>query len=147
MNLKLILALAASGLALSACIRPEVVVNEMDGPCETGTFQGAHDGEVILPQNWTCQERQEFWFTDQGSQIIPYTWFLHLERVSSEEKFRAAGNVDRYRYLPQQPTQMNPDGLPIGLQIVGPMRCDQLVLDVAAQFEAATQVGLRRPTL
>lgn len=82
--------------------------------CETGTFEGAFDGEVIVPQNWNCSDRQEFWFTDQGSQIVPYVWFLHLEQAGSSVKFSDPANMDRYGYLPQAPTTLNPDGLPIG---------------------------------
>lgn len=82
--------------------------------CKSGTFEGAFAGEVLLPQNWNCDERQEFWFTDQGSQIIPYVWFLNLEKADSEEKFSDPENMNRYRYLPQKPTPLNPDGLPIG---------------------------------
>ena len=82
--------------------------------CNAGSFDGAIGTEVVVPQNWNCAERQEFWFTDQGSQIIPYVWFLHLEQAGSNEKFNAPANMDRYRYLPQKPTMLNPDGLPIG---------------------------------
>lgn len=82
--------------------------------CDAGTFEGAFDGEVVVAQNWNCRERQEFWFTDQGSQIIPYVWFLHLEQAGSTAKFSDPANMDRYRYLPQKPTELNPDGLPIG---------------------------------
>ena len=82
--------------------------------CQAGTFDGAIGNEVVIPQNWNCGERQEFWFTDQGSQIIPYAWFVHLEQAASTAKFIDATNMDRYRYLPQKPTEMNPDGLPIG---------------------------------
>lgn len=45
------------------------------------------------------------------------------------------------------PAGFTPEGLPIGLQIVGPPRGDELVLQVARQFEQATNVGLRRPVL
>ena len=82
--------------------------------CDAGTFKGAFAGEVVVAQNWNCLERQEFWFTDQGSQILPYVWFIHLEQAGSTEKFGDPANIDRYRYLPQSPTALNPDGLPIG---------------------------------
>ena len=82
--------------------------------CNSGTFEGAFAGEVVVPQNWDCVERQEFWFTDQGSQIIPYVWFLHLEQKDGTAKFSDPANMDRYRYLPQKPTALNPDGLAIG---------------------------------
>ena len=82
--------------------------------CNEGTFDGAMKDQVVLPQNWNCDQRQAYWFTDQGSQIIPYVWFLHLEQAESTDKFAAPENMDRLRYLPQKPTSMNSDGLPIG---------------------------------
>jgi cytochrome c5 len=82
--------------------------------CDAETFDGAFAGEVVVAQNWDCRERQEFWFTDQGSQIIPYVWFLHLEQASGTAKFSDPVNMNRYRYLPQKPTTLNPDGLAIG---------------------------------
>lgn len=39
------------------------------------------------------------------------------------------------------------DGLPVGLQIVGPHRADLLVLQVGHAFEQETRTGLRRPPL
>lgn len=105
--------IAGMALTLAGCAET-VVQNPADGACETGTFVGAFVGEVIVPQNWDCQDRQAFWYTDQGSQIIPYAWFLHLERADSTIKFSDAAVLDRYRYLPQRPTTLNPDGLPIG---------------------------------
>jgi len=45
------------------------------------------------------------------------------------------------------PAGFTPDGLPIGLQIVGPPRSDLELLQIAKQFESATNVGRRRPQL
>ncbi|MGI9486888.1 MAG: di-heme-cytochrome C peroxidase [Geminicoccaceae bacterium] len=82
--------------------------------CDKGVYEGVYAGEVLLPQNWDCAERQTFWFADQGSEIIPYSWFLHLEQADNGEKFIDPVHIDRIRYLPQRPTAWNPDGLPIG---------------------------------
>ncbi len=101
-------------LALAACLFASGKQPVMAQACDSGTFEGAFDVEVLLPQNWNCEERQEFWFTDQGSQIIPYAWFLNLEQAGSQDKFSDPANMNRYRYLPQKPTALNPDGLPIG---------------------------------
>ncbi len=43
------------------------------------------------------------------------------------------------------PAGFTDDGLPIGLQIVGPPRADGALLAVAKQFESATQVATRKP--
>ena len=95
-------------LALAACLFASGKQPVMAQACDSGTFEGAFDVEVLLPQNWNCEERQEFWFTDQGSQIIPYAWFLNLEQAGSQDKFSDPANMNRYRYLPQKPTGAEP---------------------------------------
>ena len=69
---------------------------------------------VYLEQNWSPEESVRFYFTEQGSQIIPYDWFLALEQVDQAKLFRDNQNILKYRYLPQNPGMLNPDGLPVG---------------------------------
>jgi amidase len=45
------------------------------------------------------------------------------------------------------PGGFTPDGLPVGLQIIGPPRADRKVLEVGHAFEQATGFGTRRPAL
>ncbi|HET8599213.1 MAG TPA: amidase [Segeticoccus sp.] len=45
------------------------------------------------------------------------------------------------------PAAFAPDGLPIGLQVVGPHRAERLVLEIAHAFEQATSASKRRPVL
>jgi amidase len=45
------------------------------------------------------------------------------------------------------PAGFTPDGLPIGLQIVGRHHADFSVLQLAHAFEQATQHGRRRPEI
>ena len=87
--------------------------------CTPATFAGAYDGEVTLCQNWDAREQQVFWFLGQGSQIIPYDWFLALKQAGSDQRFAAPAHMDGFRYLPQSPTPDNPDGLPIGFTADG----------------------------
>jgi hypothetical protein len=67
-----------------------------------------------LAQNWSPAQSVQFYFTDQGSRIVPYDWFLALEQPDSATLFRDNQNILKYRYLPQKPGTNNPDGLPVG---------------------------------
>ncbi len=82
--------------------------------CDTPAFPGAFECQVTVDQGWESKQQQAFWFTGQGSNIIPYSWFLNLEQANSAKLFRSPDNIDSYRYLPQGESDMNPDGLPIG---------------------------------
>lgn len=41
----------------------------------------------FLNQNWSDNERQEFYTTSQGSRMMPYRWFLALEVSDSHDSF------------------------------------------------------------
>ncbi len=82
--------------------------------CTPNSFEGSFSGEVTLCQNWNTREQQKFWFLSQGSQIIPYKWFLALEQANTTRLFSDSLNMDSFRYLPQKKTELNPDALPIG---------------------------------
>lgn len=51
---------------------------------------------------------------DQGSLLLPLDIFLALDTVGGDMRFTDPANMLRYRYLPGQKTDDNPDGLPIG---------------------------------
>lgn len=67
-----------------------------------------------LSQNWTDEQSNRFYNTAQGSRLIPYDWFLHLEQPDSANSFRDAEHIRALGYIPRTPDGMNPDGLPIG---------------------------------
>ena len=69
---------------------------------------------ISLDQGWDDQTRQAFWFTTQGSQIVPYNYFLALEQATNTQPFASSANLASYGYLPASPSTLNPDGLPIG---------------------------------
>ncbi|MCH7536132.1 MAG: cytochrome C, partial [Bacteroidetes bacterium] len=70
---------------------------------------------ITLNQGWTKDEEMDFYNTSQGSQLIPYSWFLVLEQSDNDSLFRDNENIKRLGYIPQQMTPgINPDGLPIG---------------------------------
>lgn len=66
-------------------------------------------------QGWTPEQSMWYYNTTQGSDLLPYDFFLELETIGSNELFRSVKNVDKYRYIAQKKTQSNPDGLPLGL--------------------------------
>lgn len=72
-------------------------------------------GDVIeLEQGWTDDTQQAFYNTPQGSEILPYSWFLVLEQKDSQKAFLDPTNIERFRYLPRKKSTSNPDGLPVG---------------------------------
>ncbi|NJD06832.1 MAG: cytochrome C [Methylococcaceae bacterium] len=78
------------------------------------------DDEQSLPtylnQNWTSQERSRFYFTPQGSYLLPLAWFLALERADSAKSFNSPEHIERLGFLNDEDAYgpANPDGLPIG---------------------------------
>ncbi|WP_431686022.1 di-heme-cytochrome C peroxidase [Hahella sp. NBU794] len=82
---------------------------------EGETVPGGKGNVVDLDQGWTDDTQAAFYFSSQGSRIIPYKWFLVLERKDSQALFRADDHMERMRYLPStQVGSWNPDGLPVG---------------------------------
>jgi processive rubber oxygenase RoxA-like protein len=73
------------------------------------------DKIIYLEQNWTDEDREYFYFTDQGSRLVPYDFFLNLELAGSNQYLSSPENMLRYGFLPIRPSKNNPDGLPIGL--------------------------------
>lgn len=67
-----------------------------------------------LPQNWQPSDSLWFYTVTQGSNMLPYDFFMVLEKKGESEPFRSNENMNRYRYLPQKSTSSNPDGLPVG---------------------------------
>jgi hypothetical protein len=71
-----------------------------------------------LEQGWSADDRQQFYYTTQGSQLIPYDWFLALRRPGSDERLSSDGNMERLRFISQPADDdRNRDGLPIGFVV------------------------------
>jgi cytochrome c5 len=70
---------------------------------------------VKLNKNWTEEERQKYYHTSQGSQIMPYDWMIALEQPGSKELFLSNDYITRMRIIPDPNPISNPDLLPIGL--------------------------------
>jgi hypothetical protein len=65
-------------------------------------------------QGWDPRDSVWFYTTTQGSNLLPYDFFLELEQRDRPAMFKENENMVRYGYLPQKSTKNNPDGLPVG---------------------------------
>lgn len=109
--------LGAIILCLGACDNSAVVADAVDADNnETQANQlGSEMSIVYFDQGWTRAEAADFYRTSQGSQLIPYAWFLALEQAGNNNLFRDDQNIKKFGYIPQTAdTISNPDGLPIG---------------------------------
>jgi len=84
-----------------------------DPVCEISTEQDP------ASRGFDGEKAAQWWFTGQGSQIMPYDWFLSLDTVDSKGLFRRPENMKRYGYFFPETANghikdLNPNGLPIG---------------------------------
>ena len=78
---------------------------------------GAPGGPVAVPQgpNWTPATRLQFYSQDQGSQIMPLSWFEALKQPNG--KPFTGNSLQRYGYLPNSASPT--PGLPVGFTVNG----------------------------
>ncbi|MDW7547708.1 hypothetical protein J8Z24_11990 [Pseudoalteromonas sp. SCSIO 43201] len=104
-------------LLLASCTSPTNKPEISKEVVEQVTHSGQVPKRVWLNQGWSDKLRQDFWFTGQGSQIIPYSWFTWLEQPGSTALFRDSEHMEMLRYLPSKTSANNPSGLPIGFAL------------------------------
>jgi hypothetical protein len=64
---------------------------------------------------WTQEERQSFYHSSQGSQVMPNEWFLALEQPDSKELFLDNDYMSRFRFIPDADPLHNENLLPVGI--------------------------------
>ena len=71
-----------------------------------------------LWQNWTDDQRRSYYHTAQGSELLPYAWFLALEQprftIEGAPLFRDNSYLQGFGFIPDSAYEQNPDGLPVG---------------------------------
>ncbi len=71
-----------------------------------------------LAQNWTDEQRQRFYHLAQGSELLPYAWFLALEQprfsITGAPLLREAAYLEGFGFIPDSANAQNPDALPVG---------------------------------
>jgi len=94
-----------AGLAAAGCARP----------AEKAAAPSATFAAADLDQKWDAATSGHFWWTSQGSQIVPYDYYTALELKDSQELFASNAHSERLRFItvPDKSTG-NPGGLPIG---------------------------------
>jgi hypothetical protein len=103
------LAATTLALALAACApaSPDCADDER---CDDGR------GAVILLDQGAAWEpvRDLYYYTHQGSRLVPYRWFLALTRADGR-RFASPANLERYGLTVEaRASELNPDRLPIG---------------------------------
>lgn len=70
---------------------------------------------AFLEQGWSKETRELYYYTPQGSRMIPLAWFMALETADGQGLFAESANLERYGFLPADSRHaLNPLGLPIG---------------------------------
>lgn len=74
-------------------------------------------GVTYLKQGWDNTTRQHFYFTPQGSRMIPAKWFMALE-AKDGGMFSENANLKQYGFIEaDNPSPFNPYRLPVGFAI------------------------------
>lgn len=75
----------------------------------------AAEGIETLDQGWSDALRELYYYTPQGSRLMPYAWFVAMERAEDTTPFASPANMMRYGFVaPLRPSKLNPDNLPVG---------------------------------
>jgi uncharacterized protein (DUF2235 family) len=71
-----------------------------------------------LPQNWSEEQRHRYYHLAQGSELLPFAWFLALEQprftVKGAPLFRDDSYLQGFGFIPDGAYEQNPDALPVG---------------------------------
>lgn len=102
-------------IGISACtLIPDNDPNRGATTVKQDQFGDSYTTVEYLEQGWEPKDSLWFYTTTQGSDLMPYDFFMVLEQAGKTELFRADENMNFYRYLPQKATSSNPDALPVG---------------------------------
>jgi mono/diheme cytochrome c family protein len=73
---------------------------------------------AYLQQNWTNDQRSAFYHLPQGSELLPYAWWLAIEQprpsLTGAPLFRSDAYMSGFGFIPDPASSANPDALPVG---------------------------------
>ena len=70
-------------------------------------------------QNWSPGQRAQYYHLGQGTELVPYKWFMALEQpelklFGTVPRFADSTYLTGFGFLPDAAGPQNPDGLPVG---------------------------------
>ena len=77
-------------------------------------FGDSYASVRYLDQGWKPSESLWYYNTTQGSDLIPYDFFMVIEKRGTDTLLRSTENMNAYRYLARKATFWNPDSLAVG---------------------------------
>ncbi len=133
--------MVSAALSATGCF-----VDASAGDVDTSTTAGpGGNGVAYLEQGWDAATRAAFYQTTQGSRLLPYKWFLHLEQADKKDPLRDPKNLAIMGFVSEaEAAASNPDHLPIGLtRDVDVVRGDALGLTCATCHTGQLEYGGR----
>ena len=73
----------------------------------------------LTQQNWGADQRNWFYHSPQGTELLPYRWFMaleqpHIKLFGEVPKLADTAYLAGFGFLPDSASPLNPDGLPVG---------------------------------
>jgi hypothetical protein len=145
-RLYLLLTLATCSITMSGCSQLQAVFATR--PTENMPTYRPVDVQ-FGKQNWSPDQRAWFYHTAQGTELLPYKWFLALEQpkvklFGTAPKFSDSTYLAGFGFLPDAASPQNPDGLPVGFAkdtVVDPTSKSGETLEVIGLTCAACHTG------
>ena len=107
---KSVIAAVALLVALVACAAV-VLIFAIHNSLEVPRIERPKD-VVWLPQNWTEDQRRRYYHTAQGSELLPYAWFLALEQprfsLSGAPPFKDDRYLQGFGFIPDPALRTEP---------------------------------------
>jgi uncharacterized protein (DUF2235 family) len=103
-----VLAVCAAAILLIFTVHNSLEVPKIERPSTV----------VWLAQNWTEDQRHRYYHMAQGSELLPYAWFLALEQpqftIKGAPLFKEDAYIEGFGFIPDSANEQNPDALPVG---------------------------------
>ncbi|XOF34329.1 MAG: di-heme-cytochrome C peroxidase [Candidatus Electrothrix sp. YB6] len=105
--------------SLTASIIIVMALTVSGNPAAASNHSSESPDIKFLDQGWNPEIRESFYYTPQGSRLMPYKWFMALEQAGSTKRFSSAENLSRYGWLKPSKgaTELNPGELPVGFAV------------------------------